>query len=119
MYVRGITNEENVYLCDFETTRMRLIRLLIQEIKNKYKTKLQLKLDLTYLLDIPQKINKEMALTPEELAKLALETELATIQLKEQAKIRAELSNSLDGYIKGIKDLKAIQDTIKYNEEKY
>jgi hypothetical protein len=60
------------------------------------------------------------ALTPEELAKLALEqTKLATIQLKEQAKIRAELSNSLDGYIKGIKDLKAIQDTIKYNEEKY
>jgi hypothetical protein len=44
------------------------------------------------------------ALTPEELAKLALEqTKLATIQLKEQKKIRAELSNSLDGYIKGIR----------------
>jgi hypothetical protein len=59
------------------------------------------------------------ALTPEELAKLALEqTKLATIQKEQAKKIRAELSNSLC-YIKGIKDLKAIQDTIKYNEEKY
>jgi hypothetical protein len=103
MYVRGITNEENVYLCDFETTRMKLIRLLIQELKTNIKqTPVKVRL---YLLDISQKINKEMALTPEELAKLALEQNYATIQLKEQAKIRAELVCVLDGYIKGIKKI--------------
>jgi hypothetical protein len=51
MYVRG-TNEENVYLCDFETTRDEVDKVTDTRIKNKYKTKLQLKLDLTYLLDI-------------------------------------------------------------------
>jgi hypothetical protein len=87
-YVRGITNEENVYLCDFETTRDE-VEVTDTRIKNKYKTKLQLKLDLTYLLDISHKKKIKMAaLTPEELAKLALEqTKLATIQLKEQAKL--------------------------------
>jgi hypothetical protein len=86
-YVRGITNEENVYLCDFETTRDE-VEVTDTRIKNKYKTKLQLKLDLTYLLDISHKKINMAALTPEELAKLALEqTKLATIQLKEQAKL--------------------------------
>jgi hypothetical protein len=60
MYVRGITNEENVYLCDFETTRDEVDKVTDTRIKNKYKTKLQLKLDLTYLLDIShKKINKD------------------------------------------------------------
>jgi hypothetical protein len=60
MYVRGITNEENVYLCDFETTRDEVDKVTDTRIKTNIKQKLQLKLDLTYLLDIShKKINKD------------------------------------------------------------
>jgi hypothetical protein len=37
MYVRGITNEENVYLCDFETTRDEVDKVTDTRIKTNIK----------------------------------------------------------------------------------
>ena len=48
--------------------------------------------------------------------KAQLEAE-ATKQLMEQAKIRGEMSSSLDAYLDKLKELKTINDTIKYNEK--
>jgi hypothetical protein len=42
MYVRGITNEENVYLCDFETTRDEVDKVTDTRIKTNIKQNLQL-----------------------------------------------------------------------------
>ena len=41
----------------------------------------------------------------------------ATKQLMEQAKIRGEMSNSLESYLNTLKEVKAVNDTIKSNEK--
>lgn len=41
----------------------------------------------------------------------------ATRQLMEQAKIRGEMGNSLEGYLNTLREIKEVNDTIKYNEK--
>ena len=41
----------------------------------------------------------------------------ATKQLMEQAKIRGEMSGSLEGYLNTLKEIKEVTDTIKYNDK--
>jgi hypothetical protein len=48
--------------------------------------------------------------------KAQLEAE-ATRQLMEQAKIRSEMSGSLEGYLNTLKQIKEVNDTIKFNDK--
>ena len=50
------------------------------------------------------------------MTKAQIEAE-ATKQLMEQAKIRGEMSGSLEGYLNTLKEIKEVDETIKYNDK--